>query len=450
MTKPSPEREEQRRRQKEIADGLKASGAMDEIFAKIDAGEPLTGQAGLLKGMLRAALERGLDAELTEHVGYERGDPDARFYPNSRNGTSAKGVDTEIGALDLAVPRDRNGTFTPMLVPKGARRLDGLDAMIVSLYAGGMTIRDIQHHLESTIGTELSHETISNIVDEIGDEVMAWQSRPLEAIYPVIYLDAIIVKIRDGGHVRNKAAHLAVGVDLEGVKHVLGIWVQAVEGAKFWASVCADLANRGVKDVLIVCCDGLTGFPEAIEATWPEATVQTCVVHLIRAGMRFVNYKDRKAVAAALKPVYQAPTAEAAVTELEAFAASELGVKYPSTVKTFRAAWERFTPFLAFPPALRRVIYTTNAIESLNYQLRKITKNRGHFPNDTAAVKLLWLAICDIEDKRARDRAKERGGNRQTKRKAEGRLVEGQVTTNWKQALEQLVLAYPDRIEPYL
>jgi transposase-like protein len=450
MTKPSPEREEQRRRQKEIADGLKASGAMDEIFAKIDAGEPLTGQAGLLKGMLRAALERGLDAELTEHVGYERGDPDARFYPNSRNGTSAKGVDTEIGALDLAVPRDRNGTFTPMLVPKGARRLDGLDAMIVSLYAGGMTIRDIQHHLESTIGTELSHETISNIVDEISDEVMAWQSRPLEAIYPVIYLDAIIVKIRDGGHVRNKAAHLAVGVDMDGVKHVLGIWVQAVEGAKFWASVCADLANRGVKDVLIVCCDGLTGFPEAIEATWPEATVQTCVVHLIRAGMRFVNYKDRKAVAAALKPVYQAPTAEAAVTELEAFAASELGVKYPSTVKTFRAAWERFTPFLAFPPALRRVIYTTNAIESLNYQLRKITKNRGHFPNDTAAVKLLWLAICDIEDKRARDRAKERGGNRQTKRKAEGRLVEGQVTTNWKQALEQLVLAYPDRIEPYL
>jgi transposase-like protein len=316
MTKPSPEREEQRRRQKEIADGLKASGAMDEIFAKIDAGEPLTGQAGLLKGMLRAALERGLDAELTEHVGYERGDPDARFYPNSRNGTSAKGVDTEIGDLQLAVPRDRNGTFTPMLVPKGARRLDGLDAMIVSLYAGGMTIRDIQHHLESTIGTELSHETISNIVDEISDEVMAWQSRPLEAIYPVIYLDAIIVKIRDGGHVRNKAAHLAVGVDMDGVKHVLGIWVQAVEGAKFWASVCADLANRGVKDVLIVCCDGLTGFPEAIEATWPEATVQTCVVHLIRAGMRFVNYKDRKAVAAALKPVYQAPTAEAAVTEL--------------------------------------------------------------------------------------------------------------------------------------
>jgi putative transposase len=450
MTKPNPEREEQRRRQKEIADRLKASGAMDEIFAKIDAGEPLTGQAGLLKGMLRAALERGLDAELTEHVGYERGDPDARFYPNSRNGTSAKSVDTEIGDLDLAVPRDRNGTFTPMLVPKGARRLDGLDAMIVSLYAGGMTIRDIQHHLESTIGTELSHETISNIVDEIGDEVMAWQSRPLEAIYPVIYLDAIIVKIRDGGHVRNKAAHLAVGVDLEGVKHVLGIWVQAVEGAKFWASVCADLANRGVKDVLVVCCDGLTGFPEAIEATWPEATVQTCVVHLIRAGMRFVNYKDRKAVAAALKPVYQAPTVEAALTELEAFAASDLGVKYPSTVKTFRDAWERFTPFLAFPPALRRVIYTTNAIESLNYQLRKITKNRGHFPNDTAAVKLLWLAICDIEDKRARDRAKERGGTRQTKRKAEGRLVEGQITTNWKQALEQLVLAYPDRIEPYL
>ncbi len=405
----SPEREERRRRQKELADQLKSSGAMDEIFAKIDAGTPLTGDQGLLGGMLKAALERGLDAELTEHVGYERGDAEASLYPNSRNGTTPKTVSTEIGEIDLSVPRDRNGSFTPMLVPKGQRRLDGLDGMIISLYAGGMTIRDIQHHLANTIGTELSHETISKITDQVADEVLAWQTRPLEALYPVIYLDAIIVKIRDGGHVRNKAAHIAVGVDMDGIKHVLGIWVQATEGAKFWASVCAELANRGIRDVLIVCTDGLTGFPEAVAATWPQATVQTCVVHLIRAAMRFVNYKDRKAVAAALKPIYTAVNEDAALEALEAFSDSELGRRYPSAVKTFQDAWDRFTPFLAFPPELRRVIYTTNAIESLNYQLRKVTKSRGHFPNDAAAVKLLWLAICDIEDKRAREREKERG-----------------------------------------
>ena len=449
MTKPNPEREERRRRQKEIADQLKASGALDEIFARIDAGEPLTGEQGLLGSMLKAALERGLDAELTEHVGYERGDAEAALFENSRNGVSAKTVSTEIGDVELAVPRDRNGTFTPMLVPKGARRLDGLDGMIISLYAGGMTIRDIQHHLASTIGTELSHETISKVTEQIADEVLAWQTRPLEALYPVIYLDAIIVKIRDGGHVRNKAAHIAVGVDMDGIKHVLGIWVQATEGAKFWAAVCAELANRGVRDVLIVCCDGLTGFPDAVAATWPQATVQTCVVHLIRAAMRFVNYKDRKLVATALKPIYQAANEDTALEALEAFEQSELGRRYPSAVKTFHDAWDRFTPFLAFPPELRRVIYTTNAIESLNYQLRKVTKNRGHFPNDAAAVKLLWLAICNIEDKRARAREKERGLP-SDKRKADGRLVEGAVTTNWKQALEQLALAYPDRINPHL
>jgi putative transposase len=450
MTKPSPEeRAERRRQQKEIADRLKASGAMDEIFAQIDAGEPVGGQGGLLKGMLKAALERGLDAELSDHVGYDRGDSEASLYPNSRNGFSAKTVGTEIGDVELAIPRDRAGTFAPMLVAKGVRRLDTLDSMIISLYAGGMTQRDIAHHLESTIGTELSPETISNITEQIAEEILVWQSRPLEALYPVIYLDAIIVKVRDGGHVRNKAAHIAVGVDMDGIKHVLGIWVQTTEGAKFWASVCAELANRGVKDVLIVCCDGLTGFPDAIEATWPDATVQTCVVHLIRASMRFVSYGDRKAVAAALKPIYQAPTADQALTELEDFEAGTLGKKYPSTVKAFRDAWERFTPFLAFPPALRRVIYTTNAIESLNFQLRKVTKNRGHFPNDQAVVKLLWLAICDIEDKRARDRERERGLPSE-QRRASARLIEGQVTTNWKQALEQLSLAYPDRINPHL
>lgn len=438
-----------RARQSEIAEELKASGALDEIFAQIDAGAPLTGEDGLLTGVLKAALERGLETELSEHLGYEKGSPDAAAYPNSRNGTSAKTLSTEVGEVDLNIPRDRAGTFTPMLVPKGQRRLDGLDGMIISLYAGGMTVRDIRHHLAATIGTELSHETISKITDQIGEEVLTWQHRPLEALYPVIYLDAIVVKIRDGAHVINKAAHIAVGVDMDGIKHVLGIWVQTNEGAKFWSGVCAELANRGVQDVLIVCCDGLVGLPEAIEATWPQATVQTCVVHLIRAATRFVSYKDRKAVCAALKPIYQAANEEAALEALTAFEASELGHRYPAAVATFTDAWDRFIPFLAFPPMLRRVIYTTNSIESLNYQLRKVSKNRGHFPNDAAAVKLLWLAICNIEDKRARERAKEKG-EPANKRKAPGRLIEGAMTTNWKQALQQLAMAYPERINPHL
>lgn len=434
----------------DVAAEMAASGALDGIFDKIDAGElELTGDDGFIPGLVKAALERGLAAELTAHLGYEKGSAEASLFANSRNGTTPKSLASYVGDIELDAPRDRDGSFTPRLVPKGSRRLGGLDEIIISLYAGGMTIRDIQHHLATTIGTELSHETISKITDEITEEVLAWQRRPIEALYPVIYLDALTVKVRDGGHVRNKSAHLAIGVDMDGVKHVLGIWIQATEGAKFWAGVCADLANRGVRDVLIVCCDGLTGLPEAIEATWRAAIVQTCTVHLIRASMRFVNYKDRKAVAKALKPIYTAADADGALVELEAFKASELGTKYPHAVKTWETAWPRFIPFLEFPPELRRVIYTTNAIESLYYQCRKIIKNRGQFPNDTAVVKLLWLSICNIEDKRAREREKERG-KPSTERRAAGRLVEGQVVTNWKQALEQLALAYPDRINPHL
>jgi putative transposase len=321
--------------------------------------------------------------------------------------------------------------------------------MIISLYAGGMTVRDIQHHLARTLGTDLSHETISNVTDAVLEEVKAWQTRPLDEIYPIIYLDALVVKVRDGHTVKNRAAHIAVGVDLDGVKTVLGIWVQAAEGAKFWAGVCAELRNRGIQDVLIVCTDGLTGFPEAIEATWPATTVQTCVVHLIRAAMRFISYADRKKVAAALRPIYTAATVEAAELELAAFEASDLGKRYPASVATWRAAWERFIPFLAFPPELRKIIYTTNSIESLNYQLRKIIKNRGHFPSDDAVIKLLWLAIRDIEDKRARERAKERGAPRD-QRRAPGRLVEGGTVQGWKAALGALALAYPDRLNPYL
>ena len=433
-----------------VVEQLKDSGALDELFAKIDSGEiELTGDGGLVPVLIKETLERGLQAELTSHLGYEPGDRDAKTASNARNGSYTKTVASEVGDIQVRVPRDRDGSFTPRLVPKGSRRLGGLDDMIISLYAGGMTVRDIQHHLAATIGTELSHETISNITDAVLEAVMEWQHRPLEEFYPVIYLDAIRVKVRDHGQVRSKAAYIAIGVDMDGIKHVLGIWVQSTEGASFWAHVCAELANRGVKDVLIVCCDGLTGLPEAIEATWPDSLVQTCVVHLIRAANRFVAYQDRKAVSQALKTIYTAANEDQALEALTQFADSPLGQKYPSAVATWERAWEQFVPFLGFPPEVRRVIYTTNAIESLNYQLRKVTKNRSQFPTDEAVVKLLWLAICDIEDKRARERAKERGAPR-NQRKAPGKLIQGQVTTNWKQALAQLAAAYPERMNAYL
>jgi putative transposase len=428
------------------------AGLLDDLMGRVDRDGlrlALTGAGGFLPELVKAVLERGLAAELTDHLGYERGDPAGRGSRNSRNGSTPKTVATEVGQVGLDTPRDRAGTFEPRLVPKGSRRTGGLDEMIISLYAGGMTVRDIGHHLARTLGTELSHDTISTVTDAVLDEVKAWQARPLEEIYPIVYLDALVVKVRDGHTVKNRAAHIAVGVDLDGTKHVLGIWVQATEGAKFWAGVCAELRNRGVRDVLIVCCDGLTGFPEAIEATWPQTTVQTCTVHLIRTAMRFVSYGDRKKVAAALRPIYTAPTVQVAESELLVFAESDLGRRYPATVAAWENAWERFIPFLAFPPELRKIIYTTNAVESLNYQLRKIIKNRGHFPNDDAVIKLLWLAIRDIEDKRARARAKERGLPRD-KRRAEPRLVENATIQGWKAALGALVLAYPDRLATYI
>ena len=428
---------------------LAGDGWLDEVMAQSgDRGVELTGSGGFLPELIKAVLERGLAAELTEHLGYEKGDPAGAGSGNSRNGSTGKTLLTEVGPIDLDTPRDRAGTFTPRLVPKGTRRLGGLSDMVISLYAGGRTVRDIQHHLGRVYGTDISHDTISKITDEVLDEVKAWQARPLDPVYPVVFIDALVVKVKDGNVVRNKAAHIVVGVDTDGIKHVLGIWVQQTEGAKFWAGVLAELRNRGVRDVLIACCDGLTGLPEAIEATWPHTVVQTCVVHLIRAAMRFVSYTDRKAVAAWLRPIYTAANDDAALVALTEFADSPLGKKYPAAVATWENAWDRFVPFLAFGPALRKVIYTTNAIESLNYQLRKIIKNRGHFPNDTAAVKLLWLAICTIEDKRARERAKE-AGLPATKRKAEARLVEGATLQGWKAALGELALVYPDRINPY-
>jgi putative transposase len=436
---------------RETVDKMVEAGLLDELMARVDEGGlQLTGVGGFLPEMIKQVLEAGLAAELTGHLGYEKGDRAGDGSGNSRNGTTPKTVASEVGDIDLETPRDRNGSFEPRLVPKGDRRVGGLSDMIISLYAGGMTVRDIQAHLVRTVGADVSHDTISKITDAVLEEVQAWQTRPLEPIYPIIYLDALVVKVRDNRQVRNKAAHIAVGVDLDGVKHVLGIWVQTSEGAKFWAGVLAELRNRGIADTLIVCCDGLTGFPEAIEVTWPRAIVQTCVVHLIRAAMRFVSYTDRKKVAAAVKPIYTAPTVDIAETALLAFADSPLGKKYPAAVKTWENAWERFIPFLEFAPELRKIIYTTNAIESLNYQLRKIIKNRGHFPTDDSVVKLLWLAIKDIEDKRARERAKEAGRAKGEPRKAPPKLVEGAQVQGWNQALGALTLAFGERLTNHL
>jgi putative transposase len=423
--------------------------AIDQVLAGAgEGGVRLTGEGGFLPELVARVLERGMGAELSDHLGYDKHERAARADGqelNYRNGSTPKTLSTEVGDIELGTPRDRAGTFEPRLVPKGTRRLDGLDAMIISLYAGGMTVRDIQAHLARTLGTGLSHETIANVTDAVLEEVKAWQSRPLDPVWPVVFLDALVVKVRDGAHVVNRSAHIVVGVDTDGIKHVLGIWVQANEGAKFWAGVCAQLANRGVRDILIACCDGLPGLPEAIETTWPHTVVQTCVVHLIRAATRYVSYNDRKAFCAALKRVYTAADADAAETALLELAESPLGAKYPAAVAVWQRAWERFTPFLAFPPAVRRVIYTTNSIESLNYQLRKIIKNRGHFPNDDAVIKLLWLAIRDIEDKRARAREKDRG-KPANQRNAPARLVEGATVQGWKAALNQLELLYPDRL----
>jgi putative transposase len=338
-------------------------GALDRLFDRVDAGElQLTGPGGFVPELVRAVLERGLAAELTGHLGYEKGDPVGRNGGNSRNGASSKTVQTEVGPVELEVPRDRDGTFIPQLVPKGARQLGGLSDVIISLYAGGMTVRDVAYFVGKNYGTELSHETISKIVESVSEEVAAWQNRPLDPLYPIAYIDALVVKIRDGAHVINKSAYVVVGVDCDGVKHVLGIWVQTAEGAKFWMEVFTGLRNRGVRDVLIACCDGLPGLPESIETVWPNTVVQTCVVHLIRASMRYVSYADRKKVAAELKAVYTAASAEAAELALLGFAETELGRRYPAAVATWERAWERFTPFLAFPPEVRKIIYTTNSI----------------------------------------------------------------------------------------
>jgi len=414
----------------------------------------LTGEGSMLGELVKAVLERALEAELTAHLGYEKGGRGEPGGANARNGRKGKTVQTGVGPVPLQVPRDRAGTFEPVLVPKRAGRVaGGLDDMVISLYAHGMSVRDILHHLAQVYGTDLSHETVSRITDAVMEEVKAWQSRPLDPVYAVVFLDAIVVKVRDNHAVQNKPAYVAIGVDADGEKHVLGIWVAksapgsaaAGEGAGFWRSVMADLANRGVQDILIACVDGLAGFSDAITQAFPRTVVQRCVVHLVRNALRPVARRDSGEVARELRKIYTAPSADAAFDALAEFSAGPWGRKYPQAAKVFEAAWDDFIPFLDFAPPVRKLLYTTNSIESLNYQLRKVTKARGHFPTDDAAVKLLWLAIINIEDKRARERAARR---QETGKRSDqpARLVEGQRVIGWREALNELDLAYPGRL----
>jgi putative transposase len=391
-------------------------------------GVELLGENGLLRQMTKAVLERGLAEELTEHLGYE---PHERSgSSNARNGTTSKRLVTEAGTVDLDVPRDREGTFDPRLVRKGQRRLDGIDKIVIGLYAHGMTVRDIRAHLAEIYDVDVSPDLISRITDAVLEEVREWQARPLERVYPVVFLDAIVCKVRTDGVVRNKAAHLAVGVDVDGRKEVLGIWVEATEGAKFWLRVMNEIRSRGVEDVLILVCDGLTGLPAAVEAVWPEAIVQTCIVHLTRASLRWVNYKDRKKVASQLRHIYAAPTEQAARDALDAWTDSEIGRQYPAIKRHWEQAWEQVIPFFAFPPEVRKVIYTTNMIESINYRLRKISKTRGHFPTDDALVKLLYLGCRDLGVDHVGQTA--------------GRAL---PTGGWRAALNQFDMMFPGRLD---
>jgi putative transposase len=388
-------------------------------------GTPLDGVDGLLNRMTKAVIERALQAELTHDLGYEQGDPAGVGSGNSRNGSGRKTISTTNGPITLDVPRDRNGTFEPKIVPKKARRLGQVDEMILSLYSRGLSTRDIEAHLHEVYGVHASRELISNVTDVVADEIEIWRNRPVDEVYPIAYVDGLRIKVRDKGAVTIKTAYLVIGVDVEGRKHALGCWIAETEGAKFWVSVLTALRNRGLRDILICCCDGLTGLPEAITSVFPDTVVQTCVVHVIRNAMRFISYHDRKNVAEGMRAIYTAPTVEAAELELKNLDAS-FGTQYPGVIDVWRRAWDEFIPFLDYPAELRRVVYTTNAIESINFQLRKVTKTRGHFPSDEAAMKLLYLGLRNISSKR--------GGE------------SGTGTPGWKIALNTLVVLFPGRL----
>lgn len=369
----------------------------------------------------KALIERALGAELGHHLGYPAGAERPEDATNHRNGKSGKTVLTDDGPLRLDIPRDRDGSFAPILIPKHERRFTGFDDKIIAMYARGMTVREIQGFLIDEYGTEVSPDFISSVTDAVMDEITVWQSRPLEPMYPVVFFDALRVKIRDEGVVRNKAIYLALGMLPDGTRDILGLWIENTEGAKFWMKVFADLQTRGVQDILIAVTDGLKGMPEALAAVFPATTLQTCIVHLIRNSLDFASWKDRRELAAALKPIYSAASADAAQAELDAFEQGAWGQKFPTVVAAWRRAWDRVIPFFAFPPAVRKVIYTTNAIESINARLRKIVKTRGHFPSDEAATKLIWLALRNIT------------------------ANWGHAAHDWKAAMNQFAILYEDR-----
>ncbi|UEP59877.1 IS256 family transposase [Acidithiobacillus ferriphilus] len=371
---------------------------LDSLLADYQTPEDLIGEGGLLKQLTKRLVERALQTEMVEHLGYAKHESVAHPTGNTRNGTSKKTLKGELGALQIEVPRDRNGSFEPRLIPKHQTRWTGFDDKILSLYARGMTVREIQSHLEEMYGTEISPTLISSVTDAVMEDAKAWQSRPLDVLYPIVYLDCIHVKTRDNGAVRAKAVYLALGINLAGEKELLGLWIAQTEGAKFWLQVVTELKNRGVQDIFIVCVDGLKGFPEAIETVFPKTAVQLCIVHMVRYSLNYVSWKLRKAVAADLRAIYSAATVAEAEAQFAAFA-EKWGEAYPPIVQSWRRNWARLIPFFDYPPEIRKVIYTTNAIESVNMSLRKITKNRGAFPSDDALLKLFYLALQNISQK---------------------------------------------------
>lgn len=395
---------------------------LDELLAGGHSPEDILGPGGLLKQLTAALVNRVMEAEVSEHLGYERGEAPPAEQPNRRNGSSSKTVRTEQGPMQIQVPRDREGTFEPQLIPKHQRQFAGFDDKILSMYARGMSVRDIQAHLEEIYGVEVSPSLISRATDAVVDELKAWQQRPLERVYPIVYLDALRLKIRDKSGVCTKSAYLVVGVDPEGNKDVLGIWIRQTEGAAFWLGILDELKHRGVEDILVVCADGLTGLPKAIEAAFPRAIFQTCIVHMIRASTRFVPWKERRAICQDLKPIYTAIDEEAASAALTSFEA-KWGARFPMIGRAWRSRWDEVTPFLEFPQEIRRAIYTTNAVESLNRKVRKVLKTRGHMPSDEAAMKLIYLAIYN---------AKKKWGGR---------------SKAWNAAMLQFAILFEDRLE---
>lgn len=369
---------------------------LDELLKDCKTAPDLFGEGGILKQLTTALVERALEAELSTHLGYEKHERKAN--PNSRNGYSRKTIQAEFGSAEISVPRDREGEFEPQLVKKGQNRLSGLDDKIISLYARGMSVRDIQAQLEEMYGVEVSPTLISNVTDAVIDEVKQWQNRPLNAVYPIVFMDCLVIKVRDSGRVINKSLYFALGVNMEGHKELLGMWISPNEGAKFWLSVLTEIQNRGVRDIFIACVDGLTGFPNAIETVFPKTQVQLCIVHMVRNSVAFVSWQQRKQVCADLKAIYSAATESEAEFNLELFA-EKWDKQYPSISKSWRSHWQYIIPFFAYPPEIRKVIYTTNAIESMNSSLRKVIKSQQIFPTDEAAFKLVYLAMRNISKK---------------------------------------------------